>query len=1152
MKTKFLILMLALLFAVTASALELTASAAAYPVLPVKWEFKEKPFALKQIDGIPFCNGGIFQLRNGKTILTMKPESETVTVSAGRIVVAQIYENTKAVHQLKLEQGALCWQVELTNTSKEEIWLEPSLRLLVKPAEQAEYWNGHSAVPAVKAAVRYNKLDETFPLTALVENRRVLALGSSPEISTSYLESGIDKRLRMYYGTRMVLPPGEKNSFEFIVIPGAGQAGWRDAVQGYYRVFPASVKAKEGVDPRLGSGRYTEALQLGHYSNGFHNSTKSLQAGAAHAGLEWGFGMYHRQGDFYGRRELWDFPMTTGEVKAMENLKKRGAGDRSSFDTYIPERAAMFENADRRANVLMTFYLISYVEKGLAEQLGMSQYIFPEMAGIPAYRRGWGHYYGLVGHVFPWATPYEKLLRRDLTELVRDFDIRAIGYDCFADGDNFNVYRGDLEYYLPGWSYDSEGKYIRRGLAYRHNADFIHSLKKDGQTVGLFGNTQPVAMYGFTPDAYMIEGRIAQHMIGEGRNYVLRKRLYVGHKPLHLHMYTSGFNVSDYLNWENMTEEEIRAGYGDFVRDMLSFCWQFGTIPARQVTMSHMAVYRELPTFLEVTSRGWEPVAGVTVDAAVDTARYGTGVGAVTVLSNRERQSVNVKAVFNSNYLGGGLVLPVDFRGGELTARVSAGQAEFDLTLKPQENKLIQYPVILEDSAPLLVTSRKSGDIDRIVYEFKINASAACETTYQAAAEYEFRITSVTLNGTPVSGPTLNLRAGENILTLEMKSNIFRESPDKYRSFAWDKAAVKADHFIGVMLRDFIEGRLKKMAPADGSPSITVNTAANASDRGITVRGDVLSINGSDEFDAQQMAWALFRYLEYSDPRFSPRFEANYGGSENMRKMLAKAGLAQKVVEDLPPLPGKTILWNSGVGKTTAPQIMSAEDLAKLERLTIPLLSPPVGALDENSPVWEKAVTLPDFKLRSTLADPTQKTEVKIFASDNALYLKIICHEANMDQIACEQTERDGSIWHDDDFEIRLAPGAAPDAVSYPYYTLLFNPKGIQADILQVPKTEVIMNEDGLIGQNYGQAARQAGATGLSWNGDWSVKTRIGKKSWNAIVTIPWKTVGGDGKTGGRICLSRYEKPNTEFTSWPPIPFSTVDQPALFAIWEIK
>lgn len=1137
-------------FALTAAALDLTGNAA-YPGISGTWQFNDKPFSLKGLDGIELPAGAVFQLRNGKTILVCKPETENVLAQDGKIVVTQTYAgNIRANHTLFLDRGALRWQLELENGSAQECWLEPSLRLPLKLSGSELYWDGSHEVSASDAPARYSKLDDTFPLTALSSGKYVLALGMSPIISTSYLERGIDRKSRMFFGTRTVLPPGGKNSFEFILMVSRNNAGWRDAVQNYYRVFDENFRAVAGVDPRLGSGRYTEALQLGHYGGGYFNGKRSLMAGAAHAGLEWGFGMYHRQGDFYGRKELWDFPMTAGERKAMERLRERGAGDRSNPETYHKERAGMFENADQRANVLLTFYLISYIEKGLIEKWGMEKYVFPEMDGIPAYRRAWGHTYGLVGHVFPWATPYEKLLRRDLTELVRDYDIRAFGYDCFTDGDSFNVYRGELEYYLPGWSYDSKGKYIRRGLAYRHNADFIHSLKKDGFTVGLFGNTQPNALYGFSPDAYMIEGRLAHHMTEKDNHHVLSRRLFAGRKPLHLHMYTSAFNISDYLNWEGMSPEDIRAAYQDFIRELISFCWKLGTIPSRQIVMSQKAIYRELPVFLEVSSRGWEPVSGVSAAAGLDTARYGTGAGTVTVLSNRTRKPLSARIDFDSNYIGSGTALPVNYRGGEITAEARNGKTSFDTSFELQENKLIQYPVLLDMPGTVKVVSSKSGDAGRLRYEFKITPEQAAEAGFVAATDYDFEILDIVLNGKKITGKTLPLQAGENTLVVNCRSDIFLSELSEYHNFAWSKAAIASDTaFLTTMFTDFIEGRLKTAAAIDSkTPNIIIST--NGGKRGINIENGVMHVNGRDAFDAQQTIWTLFRYLEYSDPRFSPVFENNYGGGESMKKMLVKAGLDQVTVE-MAPADGKIVPWNSGGKVSTSQPPSPSVDVSKLEKLTIPRLNLETPQdLTTESRIWEKAAAIPPFKLSKTLDKPTQSTDVKIFATEDAIYLRFTCHEANMDQIVMEQTQRDGSVWYDDDFEIRIAPGVPATAATYPYYTLLFNPNGVQADILQAPKTAVIMNEEGMVGTGYGQAARRA--TGLAWNGDWQVQTRRHAKSWDGIVTIPLKTIQGTGANHGRLCISRYEKPNAEFSTWPPVSFSTVDQPALFAVWEIK
>ncbi len=1152
--------------------IDLTTDSACYPVVTTQWEFSEKPLRITKItdmkSGQCAPEAGAFQLRNGKTMLVMKPESEKVTATSAGITAVQAYSEGLIVnHAITTENGILKWTAGFENTSAVELWIEPSLRFKLKIDSADKYWDGFAVYPAVKAANKKDTLNDTFPLTALSNGKSVFALGTAPIINTSYLESGIDKKSQMYYGTRIVLPPGQRNSFEFVAFLTADNFGWRDAVNRYYRVFEKNINPAVGVDPRLGSGRYTESMQLAHYGGGINNPRQALKAGAAHAGLEWGFAMFHRQGDYYGRKELWNFPMTKGELKAMDNLRVKGAGDRSDRERFIQDRNQLFQNADLRGNIVLTFYIISYVEKEMAKMLGMEKYIYPEMVGIPAYRNAWGHRYCLSGHVFPWATPYEKLLRRDFPELVRDNNIYAFGYDCYADGDAFNVYRGELEYYLPGWSYDTKGKYIRRGLAFRHNADFIHSLKKNGRTVGLFGNSLPNALYGFSPDAFMIEGEMTKHMTTEGNDFVLRKRLFVGHKPLHLHMYTSNFNLADYMDWEQMTAEEIRLAYQDFTRDLISFCWKFGTIPSRQLIMSHEAVYKELPVFLDVTSRGYEPVPAVTGNEGIERTRYGAELGAVLVLSNRKRLETDSLESLDSRYLGNGMALLVDYRGNQLACCASSGKTDFEVKLTPMENKLISIPVLLENNSgtKVNVVSRRSADLQRIVCEFQINSPEELMTGIKIVPENEFELSSVILNGALLRDKQLKLRQGDNHLVIETRSAIFQEKPEQYCRFDWARAVIAvakdADPRLrgtAVMTQDFIHERLKVDAaivdqvPAT-APVIVIDTdaAATAGERGIFIKDKQLRIRGRDAFDTQQMTWTLFRWLEYQDQRFRPPFESLTSGSEGMKKMMTKAGLLGKTFYDTPS--NRIIAWNGNKKIVRREETAVQVDPGKLERLIIPKLElPNLAELTLDHPVWQKAVLIDKFKVRVTREEPTQKTEARVFVAQDAMYIRFQCHEENMNLIACEQNQRDASLWYDDDFEIRIAMGVSPEQNDYSYYIFIVNAKGVQADILKMPKDAAIMNEEGMVGQNYGQNARKIGLTGLAWNGEWTVKTRIEPKAWNGIIRIPLKTIDGTEKKIGRVNFSRYEKPNVEFSSWPATVYSNVDQPALFGVIEIK
>src|SRR5699024_5298845 len=59
-----------------------------------------------------------------------------------------------------------------------------------------------------------------------------------------------------------------------------------------------------------------------------------------------------------------------------------------------------------------------------------------------------------------------------------------------------------------------------------------------------------------------------------------------------------------------------------------------------------------------------------------------------------------------------------------------------------------------------------------------------------------------------------------------------------------------------------------------------------------------------------------------------------------------------------------------------------------------------------------------------------------------------------------------------------------------------------------------------------------------SWNGKWSVKTRIGKNGWQAVAVVPLKTIQASGQPGSKIKALFYRRitaagdGQSEHSSW--------------------
>jgi hypothetical protein len=216
------------------------------------------------------------------------------------------------------------------------------------------------------------------------------------------------------------------------------------------------------------------------------------------------------------------------------------------------------------------------------------------------------------------------------------------------------------------------------------------------------------------------------------------------------------------------------------------------------------------------------------------------------------------------------------------------------------------------------------------------------------------------------------------------------------------------------------------------------------------------------------------------------------------------------------------------VFKRVLPQAMGAPALETLPQLQVPKQVEKIvldGKMDE--PVWQKAALLSDFTALKN-HPVTQTTTAHIFHDGVALYLGLVCREANMDKIWEPATQRDGAVWSGDDVEIYLAPGDGGGRLKFPYFQFLLSPSGVQADL----------------------KFDENGKGDLKWDGKWQAKTFKDRDFWSAEVRIPLSDLGDEKAQIFRANIGRLETPNGDTTTWAPLQ-NIFAQPHLFGVWRL-
>ena len=932
-----------------------------------------------------------------------------------------------------------------------------------------------------------------------------------------------------------------------LLYPFTGEHKNFDAMAVYQQAFPAAFRPTPDTDRRLSGGYVTN----GHYETnrfgGINTPIKVKYTGQGYVGLCWAYAFYRRQGDYFGRKELWpdEVTLTSSELAARENKTKTELNVQD-FDKMHQERAAIFRNNDLRGNTMSAFYVINTVDKGMIQKGQMEPYVFPMLKGQPAYQ-GWALGYGLSGSIFAWASPYEDILKKDIPDLLKECDMSAIAYDGFCDFDTPNpiglseVYRGTTKYYLPGWSYDKDGKYIRQSIMLQRHADFFHSQKKNGMTLGLWTNGWWTnTLIAFKPDAYLYENFDQNSNSGVLYDRLKRGLYFRGHRPAYMHNVDYDTQISRAIPWEKLSPEVIRLAYEDYLHEAITTFYQTNFLPVWELVLTQKDIFDEMPYLTELSERGFYPPCPSRGNESLERVRYGQGLDSLLVISNRDRAVKEITETIDNEYLGDFNVIPVSYRGDKKFAvELSGAKTLFRTTLEPQENLLVVVPAAVKfPTAGIKAETSMVHDAWQKIYTYEFSSPEETSGTLDIGEDPHFRLFSVIFNGKEMKNyHELHFSKGKNTLEITMRSNVIREPAEKLNAFDYGSALIVIDANAGErekgtaqMLRDYLEcgfgNQTARVTDHAVKPSGNIILAIDAAASVELDKNKNLRITAADPFALQQTVWQFLRLLD----RTNPKVNVSFG------KIMEKPGMRDKMrngnqVPFVAEKTGRRIVWSTLMDDTE--ENRSTLAFGYVNKLEVPIL-PQAPALTGKlaDPVWKKAAVIGDFTLLGSITPAKVKTEVRILRVRDDLYVGFKCFEPDMDAIIDRCTERDGLLWEGDDVELRLAPGIdAEDTSRYPFYGFMASPRGICGDFLHYPKKMSEKAAAVVIGPEW--AKLQPGA---AWNAEWQAKTSRGKGFWIAEMKIPLAAINGINREHIRVLFSRGEKPQNENSCWPVVP----------------
>ncbi len=1045
--------------------------------------------------------------------------------------------------ETRFRNGALLWRFQFMNPTGKDLLFEPSLRITL-PATARKFWDGYETRPIDTAPFQRNILINTYPAACILTDSAGLGIGLPPSPKTSFLESGVSADRRAYYATRIALPPGKHCEITFTAFPFHGKYAEFDAMNRYQELFPEAFSYTPEVDERLVNGQFNSSHYEGILTGSINSPMKVKYCGQGRVGLSWSYTYYRKQGDFYGHKELWeDLSPMTPQRRAGRKYKNENELQIDNREEMHRDRNARFRANDYRGNTLNGVYIFNTIDKDVIEKNHFQKYVYPLMKGQSPYQ-GWALGYDLSGHLFGWASPLEQVYKRDIPPLFAENEMSAISYDGFIDidrptaiGQN-DVYRGDLDYFIPGWSYDRKGRFIRNSRYIQEQCDYFHSLKKNGRTLGIWSNVWFAnPLIAFKTDAYLYENFDPSRLYGEMYEMFIRGLYFRGNRPAYMHNIDYETQLTRYLKWEKMTPRQLRLAAEDYVRDEIALFYQANLMPVWKLILTHRDIYDEIPFLTELSERGFCPPCPVRGKGNLDKVRYGKGLNGLLVLTNRERKPVKVTQTIDNGYFGDFSVLPFWYRGGKtLKSRLHGAETDFSCEITLSGNALISTPVGLKLPQGVSVTAETSMTLDP--YEKVLKATLVPDHTASAELFFQtdahFTLHAAEWNGRRIEpGAKVELTAGKPAhFRMVLRSDLFLEPVARLMQFPFRQAMVVIPHDADERLRGcakMIEDNLlcgldntgvkTLTAPPDGKAAIILRRGKN----GIWMEKGNLIVSGGDSFRIQQNAWQLMRLMD----RYYPGVHMSWGKimeSDKFRDKMENGHQIPFAIENFnETLNWKDFLKSNDETTATVPFGYSTE-------VTIPRTekAPEING-ELNDAVWKNAAVVEDFRIVGSQESPKQKTRVQMLYDSENLYFAVKCYETRMDQIADKFTVHDSPLWEGDDFEIRLAPRIAADEKKpYPFYIFAFSPSGIQTEMLNMDYTVKDAEARQVLGKNW-----QDLATGMEWKGMWKVKTRKASDGWTAEVVIPLSSINLHPGENARISLGRGETTVPESSSWP-------------------
>ena len=558
-----------------------------------------------------------------------------------------------------------------TSTTRRYL-LEVSLAQEVGVSLPLHFFDGRSErVLNAEGELARERLLDGLPLAAVNDKTTGLAVGLSPDsvVSTAaYRVAYSPGKAVLSVSARLVADAIRPQQLTLVVYDFTPEFGWRNAVGRYYDAFPSYFKPVAGVDSRIyGVGGYHTCAHRQRLFE-LHSARRSRMS------WEWTYAPWYEAGNWYAAGPGWQ-----GETNPFRRYDGLRTADRlvsrEDFDTAIRRE---FQVGDM-VSAMFFYVLVKDIHQNLADR-------YPDAvngkSGLFSLRSNEGK----TKAVFAPGSPIFAYLKDQLRELVNRYDISGFAFDM--SNSSYDCHTPSQLQYAVGRSFDESGRiFTNDSILPIPFADYIHTLKRNGKTMGVYMNFALTRFSPFTvfhADGVMFEGNPDLHY-----DAVLPLRLAAGHKPMTFWGGVTG-DANTGLRWELVnTPKERKQILDGLARFTLLNCLRYGIMAMNRTTVydGGRIFLPWLATMTALNQAGFQVVPAIKGINAEKLwlGRFGHGAETILTVSNPSRAAVTAELQVVNSYLGRHAYLFMPSQEKELEQRLNGGLTSFRLTLAPKE-----------------------------------------------------------------------------------------------------------------------------------------------------------------------------------------------------------------------------------------------------------------------------------------------------------------------------------------------------------------------------------------------------------------------------------------------------------------------------------